>query len=76
MRSAGMMSGLAVQANPACVISADQSCEHGLVDPELNRRLYEYEQRVRNRFVIIVNVLKTLSAFQHELDLPRRRFIF
>ncbi|MES2365789.1 MAG: carboxysome shell carbonic anhydrase [Pseudomonadota bacterium] len=72
MRCAGMMSGLAVQANPACVISADQSCEHGLVDPELNRRLYEYEQRVRNRFVIIVNVLKTLSAFQHELDFVAR----
>ncbi|MEO6146239.1 MAG: carboxysome shell carbonic anhydrase [Sulfuriferula sp.] len=72
MRSAGATLGLAVQANPACVIGAGQACEHSLVDPELNRRLYDYEQLIRNRFTIIVNVLKTLSAFQHELDFVAR----
>lgn len=55
-------------ANPACVIAAGQRCEHALVDPELNRRLYAYENQVRGRFAPIVDTLKALSAFQHELD--------
>ena len=72
MRSAGAVSWLAAPVNPACVISADQACAHALVDPELNRRLYAYEQQVRNRFETIVATLKTVSAFQHELDFVAR----
>jgi len=29
-------------ANPACVVGPGQRCEHALVDPELNCRLYAY----------------------------------
>jgi carboxysome shell carbonic anhydrase len=58
--------------NPACVIGPGESCEHSLVDEELNRRLYAYEQTVRGRFTPIVDTLKTISAFQHELDFESR----
>lgn len=58
--------------NPACVIGADQRCEHALVDQELNERLHAYEQRVRGRFAPIVGLLKTMSALQHELDFVAR----
>ena len=58
--------------NPACVIGPGESCEHALVDGELNRRLYAYEQTVRGRFTPIVDTLKTISAFQHELDFESR----
>lgn len=59
-------------ANPACVIGPDQRCEHALVDQALNLRLYAYEQRIRGRFAVIVDTLKTLSSFQHELDFVAR----
>ncbi len=59
-------------ANPACVIGPGQRCEHALVDPELNRRLYAYEQQVRGRFAAIADTLKQLSALQHELDFVAR----
>ena len=73
MRRAGAVSPAAVPlANPACVVGPGQRCEHALVDPELNRRLYAYEQRVRGRFSAIVDALKTLSAEQHELDFVAR----
>ena len=52
--------------NPACVIGPGESCEHALVDQELNRRLYAYEETVRGRFTPIVDTLKTISAFQHD----------
>jgi carboxysome shell carbonic anhydrase len=58
--------------NPACVIGPGESCEHALVDEELNRRLYAYEETVRGRFTPIVDTLKTISAFQHELDFVSR----
>ena len=58
--------------NPACVIGPGESCEHALVDEELNRRLYAYEETVRGRFTPIVDTLKTISAFQHELDFESR----
>lgn len=58
--------------NPACVVGANQRCEHVLVDQELNERLYAYERRVRGRFSPIVDLLKTLSAMQHELDFVSR----
>jgi len=58
--------------NPACVIGPGESCEHALVDEELNRRLYAYEETVRGRFMPIVDTLKTISAFQHELDFESR----
>lgn len=61
-----------VADHPACVIGGGQTCEHVLVDQELNRCLYEYEQRVRGRFTPIVDALKTLSALQHELDFVSR----
>ena len=68
MRGASPVLGLPMPANPACVISADQACAHSLVDQELNRRLYTYEQLIWNRFDVIVPTLKTLSAIQHEQD--------
>ena len=52
--------------NPACVIGSNQSCEHALVDQDLNERLYAYERKVRGRFSPIVELLKTLSGIQHE----------
>ena len=58
--------------NPACVISPGQRCEHALVDDELNRRLFSYEGKVRGRFAPIVDTLKAISAFQHELDFVAR----
>lgn len=58
--------------NPACVVGANQRCEHALVDQALNERLYAYEQRVRGRFAPIGGLLKTLSALQHELDFAVR----
>ena len=73
MRSAGASyPATAPLANPACVVGPGQRCEHALVDPELNCRLYAYEQRVRGRFAVIVETLKTLSAEQHELDFVAR----
>jgi len=54
--------------NPACVIGPGQRCEHSLVNTELNRRLAEYEARVRSRFAAIVPILRQISAFQHEED--------
>jgi carboxysome shell carbonic anhydrase len=59
-------------ANPACSLGAGQRCEHALVDAELNRRLYEYEQTVRGRFTGIVAALKDISAHQHDHDFATR----
>lgn len=72
MEYAGLLRQTAALENPACVIGPGQRCEHALVDEELNRRLYAYEQTVRGRFAPIVDTLKTLSAFQHELDFVAR----
>jgi len=58
----------AVPANPACVIGSGQHCEHPLVDAELNRRLAEYESRVRARFAAIKPFLRQLAAHQHDED--------
>lgn len=55
-------------ANPACVIGPGQRCEHPLVDADLNRRLFVYEQGVRARFATIVDTLKQISAIQHDPD--------
>ncbi|MDP2433739.1 MAG: carboxysome shell carbonic anhydrase [Pseudomonadota bacterium] len=59
-------------ANPACVVAPGQRCEHALVDPQLNRSLSVYEDKVRGRFAAIVDTLKALSAEQHELDFVTR----
>lgn len=59
-------------ANPACSLGAGQRCEHAMVDAELNRRLYEYEQTVRGRFSGIVAALKDISAHQHDHDFVSR----
>ena len=73
MRSAGVLSGaVASPANPACVIGPGQRCEHALVDQELNRRLAAYEARVRGRFAAIIDTLKAISTYQHELDFVAR----
>lgn len=55
-------------SNPACVIGPGQRCAHALVDAELNRRLDEYEARVRVRFAAIVPVLRQISAQEHAED--------
>ncbi len=73
MRTAGALAPAAeALANPACILGPGQRCEHALVDPELNCRLYAYEQRVRGRFAAIADTLKLLSAEQHELDFVPR----
>lgn len=73
MRNAGALPQAAVPlANPACVIGPGQRCEHALVNAELNRSLYAYEEQVRGRFAAIVDTLKQLSALQHELDFVAR----
>ncbi|MFN3750935.1 MAG: carboxysome shell carbonic anhydrase [Thiobacillus sp.] len=73
MRTAGALpQPSAAPANPACVVGPGQRCEHALVDQALNQRLYAYEQQVRGRFTAIVDTLKTVSAFQHEVDFVTR----
>ncbi len=72
MQTAGVIPGTTTLANPACVATPGQPCEHSLVDPQLNCSLSAYEQRVRARFVAIVDTLKALSAEQHELDFVER----
>lgn len=72
MRTAGALCQPELLDNPACVIGSGQRCEHALVDQELNFRLYAYENQVRGRFAPIVDTLKALSAFQHELDFVAR----
>ncbi len=73
MRTAGALPPSAeALANPACIVGPGQRCEHALVDQALNQSLYAYEQQVRGRFAAIVDTLKTLSAFQHELDFVPR----
>jgi len=52
--------------NPACMIGSGERCEHALVDRELNRLLFDYEQTIRSRFARIVPVLKRISALQHD----------
>lgn len=72
MRRAGAFPQAGSPLNPACVIGPDQRCEHPLVDQALNQHLSAYEQQVRGRFAVIVGTLKTISAFQHELDFVSR----
>lgn len=73
MRSAGALPRAPEPlANPACVIGPGQRCEHALVDQELNRRLFDYEERVWGRFQPIPDTLKTLSCVQYELDFMAR----
>ncbi|MCX7693724.1 carboxysome shell carbonic anhydrase [Tepidimonas taiwanensis] len=54
--------------NPACVPGAGQFCRHPLVDAALNAALLAYEQTVRGRFEAIEDVLRSLSARQHDRD--------
>ncbi|MFO7542834.1 MAG: carboxysome shell carbonic anhydrase [Thiobacillus sp.] len=72
MRTAGALCQPESLENSACVVGTGQRCEHALVDQELNRRLYAYENQVRGRFAPIVDTLKALSAIQHELDFAAR----
>ncbi|MBD3892351.1 carboxysome shell carbonic anhydrase [Hydrogenophaga sp.] len=58
--------------NPACVMGSEQACEHTLVDRDLNQRLFTYEMQVRGRFAPIIELLKDLSAMQHEADFIAR----
>ena len=55
-------------AQPICVPGVNERCEHALVDPALNERLFDYERCVRARFDAIVPTLKALSAAQHAPD--------
>jgi hypothetical protein len=72
MRTAGVLQQSVALDNPACMIGAGQRCEHALVDPEQNQRLFVYEATVRGRFSHIVDTLKILSAMQHETDFVER----
>ena len=62
----------ALPHNPACVIGAEQDCRHALVDREANQRLFDYEQTVRARFSGVVDMLRAISALQHEADFVER----
>ncbi|TNF63638.1 MAG: carboxysome shell carbonic anhydrase [Burkholderiales bacterium] len=55
-------------AHPACVPGPGRSCEHPLVDRDLNAALHRYEQTIRGRFEAIEEVLRALSARQHDQD--------
>ncbi|TVP90744.1 MAG: carboxysome shell carbonic anhydrase [Thioalkalivibrio sp.] len=70
MRKAGVLpeQGTPPPPNPACVVLADQPCEHALADRELNGLLYDYEQNVRSGFTAIIDTLKTLSDCQHTMN--------
>ncbi|MFZ0107427.1 MAG: carboxysome shell carbonic anhydrase, partial [Thiobacillus sp.] len=72
MRTAGVLEQPVALDNPACIVGAGQRCEHALVDPEQNQRLFAYEATVRGRFSSIVDALKVLSAMQHESDFVER----
>lgn len=54
--------------NPACEPQPGRSCRHALADAELNAALHAYEQTLRGRFEAIEDVLRTLSARQHDRD--------
>ena len=56
----------AMPHHPACIVGGGQMCEHALVDRDLNRLLFDYERKVRSRFTRIVDVLKRISAHQHD----------
>lgn len=58
--------------HPACVIGRGEMCEHALVDRDLNRLLFDYERTVRLRFTRIVDVLKRISAHQHDENFIER----
>ncbi len=45
---------------------------HPLVDERENARLYDYENRVKEGFDGIVQVLKKISALQHEVDFEQQ----
>lgn len=60
----------AAPPNPACVMGPGQRCQHPLVDDALNGLMDDYERTVRQRFGDIVDVLKAISARQHEADFP------
>ncbi|SFU81600.1 carboxysome shell carbonic anhydrase [Nitrosomonas eutropha] len=70
MADAGSISE--VLEHPACVIGSGQSCEHPLVDRDLNRLLFDYERTVRSRFTRIVEVLKRISTHQHDENFTER----
>ncbi len=54
--------------HPACDLAAGQPCRHALTDVALNAALRDYEQTVWGRFEAIEDVLRTLSARQHDRD--------
>ena len=61
-----------VAPNPACVIGPGQECRHPLVDAVTNQRLFDYERDVRARFTGVVDMLRGISALQHEPDFVER----
>ena len=58
--------------SPICVPGPNRACTHALVDRDLNTLLHRYEQTVRGRFESIEEVLRTLSAQQHDRDFPQK----
>ena len=65
------------QSSNAGATAAEASCvsvkgAHALVDVEGNRRLFEYERSVKDRFAVIVPVLKEIAAIQHEREFVER----
>lgn len=62
----------ATRPHPACVPGEGRSCEHPLVDRDVNAALYRYEQTIQGRFGAIEEVLRALSARQHDQDFARQ----
>ncbi len=51
---------------------ASRSSRHPLAQDVENRRLYEYERKVKDAFEAVVPTLKQISALQHEADFEQR----
>lgn len=58
----------AAMPSAICVPGQGRSCVHSLVDQDLNAALRRYEQTIQGRFAAIEEVLRTLSAAQHDRD--------
>jgi len=65
---AGWVRAVDILPNPACVPGAGRSCTHALVDQDINAVLHRYEQAIRGRFEAIEELLRALSARQHDQD--------
>jgi len=71
-RVAGSSAHADGMSHPACVPGQGRSCEHPLVNRDVNAALRRYEQTIQGRFAAIEEVLRALSAHQHDQDFAQQ----